>query len=383
MDNYRKIGFNVPYISGKEIEYMSQAIEGKKISGEDGFNFKCNQWFENKFKAVKSVITTSCTHSLELSALLLDIKSGDEVIMPSYTYVSTANAFALRGAMCIFVDINPRTMNIDENRLEAAITDKTKAIVVVHYAGIACNMDKILDISKKYNLSIVEDAAQGFLATYKESYLGTIGDIGCFSFHDTKNITMGQGGAIIINNKKYEERLMILRDKGTNKKDFMQGLVDKYTWVDVGSSYVPSEISAAFLYAQLEKVDIVNQKRRLLWDEYYNLLIMLENTGLITLPYIPQHCNHNSHIFYIKLKDKLVRDELINYLKGFNISAFFHFIPLHTSNAGKIFGEFRGVDEFTTIESEKLLRLPMHFYLSIEDVSYVVDKIYDFFKQNK
>lgn len=379
MDNYKKIGFNEPYVSGKEIEYISQAIEGKKISGEDSFSIKCNQWFENKFKAVKAVITTSCTHSLELSALLLDIQSGDEVIMPSYTYVSTANAFALRGARCIFVDINPRTMNIDEDKLEAAITDKTKAIVVVHYAGVACNMDKILEISKKHNLSIVEDAAQGFLSTYKGAYLGTIGDIGCFSFHDTKNITMGQGGAIVINNKKYEERLMILRDKGTNKKDFLQGLVDKYTWVDVGSSYIPSEISAAFLYAQLEKVDQVNHKRKLLWDEYYKQLIELENTGLVKLPYVPEHCNHNSHIFYIKLKNKLVRDELINYLKSFNISAYFHFIPLHTSEAGKLLGEFRGVDEFTTIESEKLLRLPMHYYLSIEDIRYIVNKIYKFF----
>ncbi|WP_411169813.1 dTDP-4-amino-4,6-dideoxygalactose transaminase [Clostridium sp. MB05] len=374
------INFNVPPFVGKEEKYISEAIrEYRKLCGDGNFTKKCNEWFQSKFSTPKALLTTSCTHALEMAAILCDIKPGDEVIAPSYTFVSTVNAFVLRGAKIVFVDIRPDTMNIDERLIEDAITEKTKVIIPVHYAGISCEMDKIMKIAKKYNLYVVEDAAQGVMASYKGQPLGTIGDFGCYSFHETKNYSMGEGGAILIQNKDFIERAEIIREKGTDRSRFFRGQVDKYSWVDVGSSFLPSELNAAYLYAQLEEADNINEDRLNSWNLYYTGLKDLENKGVIELPYIPKECKHNAHMFYIKVKDLEERTKLINYLKDRNISSVFHYVPLHSSKAGLEFGRFHGEDKYTTRESERLLRLPLYYGLDKSKVEYIIDKINDFF----
>lgn len=375
------IPFNKPPVTGKEDIYIREAIEThQKLSGDGHFTKYCNEWIEMKFYTPKALLTTSCTHALEMAAILINIQPGDEVIAPSYTFVSTVNAFVLRGAKIVFVDIRPDTMNIDEKLIEAAITDKTKAIVPVHYAGIACEMDEIMAIAKKYNLFVVEDAAQGVMSTYKGKALGSIGDLGCFSFHDTKNYTMGEGGSLLINNKSFLERSEIIREKGTNRSKFFRGQIDKYTWVDIGSSYLPSELNAAYLWGQLESAEKINQNRLNTWNIYYNNLLQLEKTGKIGLPFIPKESNQNAHMFYIKCKDLKERASLIQYLKENNISTAFHYVPLHSSEAGLKYGEFCGEDRYTTVESERLLRLPMYYGIKQEDVYHVCQSIQKFYK---
>lgn len=374
------IPFNKPPYMGKETEYINQAIDNNKICGDGEFTKKCNEWIEERTKTKKALLTTSCTHALEMAAILADIKDGDEVIMPAFTFVSTADAFVMRGAKIVFVDIRPDTMNIDENLIESAITSKTKAIVPVHYAGVACEMDKILQIAEKHNLLVIEDAAQGIMSTYKGKALGNIGDYGCYSFHETKNYSSGEGGAVLIKDDKYIERAEIIREKGTNRSKFWRGQVDKYTWVDLGSSYLPSELNAAYLYAQLERADDINNHRLVLWNLYNELLQSLKESGKIELPTIPDGCIHNAHMFYIKAKDIQERTELITFLKENSIGAVFHYIPLHTSPAGLKFGKFHGEDVYTTSESERLLRLPMYYSLTEDEVRYVVSKIKEFYK---
>lgn len=377
------INFNVPPFVGKELEYMQEAIANQKICGDGKFTKKCNQWIEEKTKTEKCLLTTSCTHALELAALLLDIKRGDEVIMPAFTFVSTADAFVMRGAKIVFVDIRPDTMNIDETKIEEAITERTRAIVPVHYAGVSCEMDEIMKIARKYNLYVVEDAAQGIQATYNGEALGTIGDIGCYSFHETKNISMGEGGAILINNERYIEEAEIIREKGTNRSKFFRGQIDKYTWVEKGSSYLPSDMNAAYLWAQLEKVQEIMQGRLERWNQYYDLLKPLQENGYIELPYIPEKCEHNAHMFYIKTRDLNERSKLIQYLKEKEIMAVFHYIPLHTAPAGIKYGQFVGEDKYTTKESERLLRLPMYYGLTENEVECIVESINDFYKIRK
>lgn len=375
------LSFNKPPFLGTEIDYVSQAIkENMKLSGDGIFTQKCHSWFETNFETPKALLTTSCTHALEMAAILADIQLGDEVIAPSYTFVSTVNAFVLRGAKIVFVDIRPDTMNIDETMIEQAITEKTKVIVPVHYAGVSCEMDTIIAIAKKYNLVVVEDAAQGVMSTYKGQALGTIGDLGCFSFHDTKNYTMGEGGALLIQNDIYKERAEIIREKGTNRSKFFRGQVDKYTWVDIGSSYLPSELNAAYLYGQLEQAEKINDNRLKSWNVYYNELSELAVENLIELPFIPKGCKHNAHMFYIKCKDLQERTELISFLKEKEISTAFHYVPLHSSEAGLKYGEFRGNDLHTTVESERLLRLPMYYGLREEEIQYVCRMIIEFYK---
>ena len=374
------IPFNIPPYVGKELEYVKEAMEkNHKICGDGPFTKKCSEWMENKFNVEKVLLTTSCTHATEMTAILTDIKEGDEVIAPSFTFVSTVNPFVLRGAKIVFVDINPKTMNMDENLIEVAITEKTKAILPVHYAGVACNMDKIMEIAKKYNLIVIEDAAQGMMAEYKGKPLGTIGDYGCFSFHETKNYSMGEGGALLINNKENIETAEIIREKGTNRSRFFRGQVDKYTWVDKGSSYLPSELNAAYLYAQLENADIIYNDRMNTWNKYKESLQELEDKNLIELQYIPEDCKHNAHMFYIKCKDLDERTNLINFLKENNINAVFHYIPLHSAEAGIKFGRFHGEDKYTTKESERLLRLPLYYGLKEEDVEFTSSKIKEFY----
>ena len=374
------IVFNQAPFTGKEFGYIQKAIDNKKICGDGEFTKKCSEWLEEKTGASKVLLTTSCTHALEMAALLCDIQEGDEVIMPSYTFVSTANAFVLRGAKIVFVDIRPDTMNIDETKIEDAITDKTKAIVPVHYAGVACEMDTIMDIAKRHNLMVVEDAAQGLMSTYKGKALGTIGDFGCISFHETKNYSMGEGGALYINDPKYIEDAEIIREKGTNRSKFFRGQIDKYTWVNAGSSYLPSDMNAAYLWAQLEIADEINDHRMGLWNTYYEGLKPLEDKGLIELPKVPEGCVHNAHMFYIKTKDLEERTQLINYLKENQITSVFHYIPLHSSEAGLKLGRFDGKDIYTTKESERLTRLPMNYAMTVEEAKEVVDRIIDFYK---
>ena len=337
---------------------------------------------ENRFKAEEVLLTTSCSSALEMAALLADIKPGDEVIMPAFTFVSTANAFVLRGAKIVFVDIRPDTMNIDENLIEAAITDRTKAIVPVHYAGVACEMGKILAIAKKHNLLVIEDAAQGVMAKYKDKYLGTIGDIGCYSFHETKNYSSGEGGAVVFKDNRYTEMAEIIREKGTNRSKFFRGQVDKYTWVECGSSYLPSDINAAYLWAELEQADKINDNRLATWNYYNENLKILEDEGYIQRPYIPEECKHNAHMYYIKAKDLEERTNLIKYLKENGVQAVFHYIPLHTAPAGIKYGRFNGEDKYTTKESDRLLRLPMYYNLQKEDAEKVVQTIKDFYTKN-
>lgn len=374
------ISFNVPPFVGKEKEYVMQAIDSHKISGDGAFTKKCSEWLEKQTGSPRVLLTTSCTHATEMAAILADIQPGDEVIMPSYTFVSTADAFVLRGAKVVFVDIRPDTMNIDETLIEDAITDKTKAIVPVHYAGVACEMDTIMDIAIRHNLCVIEDAAQGVMSTYKGRALGTIGDYGCFSFHETKNYSMGEGGALLIKNEDMIEEAEIIREKGTNRSKFFRGQIDKYTWVNAGSSYLPSELNAAYLYAELEVAEEINQNRKDSWNRYYQLLKPLAEQGRIGLPYIPDECEHNGHMFYIKCKDLNERSALIAYLKEREIMAVFHYIPLHSAPAGRRFGRFSGEDRFTTKESERLLRLPMYYGLEMNHQEIIVDLIKDFYR---
>lgn len=375
--------FNEPVYTEKGIGYITEAIlKNRRLNGDGPFTIECTKWFEKKLE-IKALLTTSCTHALEMAALLADIKPGDEVIMPSYTFVSTADAFVLRGAKIKFVDIRKDTMNIDENLIENALTSKTRAIVPVHYAGVGCEMDVILKIAEKYQLFVIEDAAQGMMATYKGKHLGTIGDFGTYSFHETKNYTMGEGGLILINNEKYVHRGEIIREKGTNRTQFFRGEIDKYSWVDIGSSYLPSEMNAAYLLPQLEMADKINNRRLELWDLYYDVLKELEIKGKIELPYIPKECQHNAHMFYIKTRDLDERTRLIKYLGNNGIKAVFHYVPLHLSDAGRKYGDFVGEDKYTTRESNRLLRLPMFYSLKDEEVKYVSKKIWEFYRNEK
>ena len=376
-----KIPFNKPPYTGNEENYVLESIKSSKISGDGDFTKKCHKWFEEKLDCKKVLLTTSCTHALEMAAILLDIKEGDEVIMPSYTFVSTANAFVLRGAKIVFVDIRPDTMNIDETKIEEAITSKTKVIVPVHYAGVACEMDTIMDIAKRYNLFVVEDAAQGMMSSYKGKALGTIGHLGAFSFHETKNYTSaGEGGLLIINDEKFVQRAEIIREKGTNRSLFFRGMVDKYSWVDIGSSYLMNDVSAAYLWGNLEKADDINQNRLNSWQKYYDGLKELENRGFIELPKIPDGCVQNAHMFYIKVKDLEERTDLLDYLKKNDINAVFHYVPLHSSEAGLKFSLFSKEDIYTTKESDKLIRLPMYFGLDNKDIEKIIYKIKIYFK---
>jgi len=372
--------FNKPCVIGTEERYMRESIQSNHISGDGNFSKKCQLWFEETLPCKKALLTPSCTSALEMTALLLDIKEGDEVIMPSYTFVSTANAFVLRGAKIVFVDIRPDTMNIDEKLIQKAITSKTKAIVVVHYAGVACEMDTIMGIAKEHNIPVVEDSAQGMMSTYKGKALGTIGDFGAFSFHETKNYTSaGEGGLLIVNNEKFIDRAEIIREKGTNRTQFFRGMVDKYSWVDIGSSYLLNDVSASYLFAQLEEAERINQNRLSSWERYFNGLSSLRDEGYIELPTIPKEITHNAHMFYIKCKNINERTELLDYLKNKNIYAVFHYVPLHSSTAGKKFGSFFNQDIYTTSESERLIRLPLYYGISKEDIDYIIDTVKGFF----
>lgn len=373
------INFNIPPYVGNELQYIKKAVENKKICGDGEFTKRCNKWIEDRFHVQKVLLTTSGTTALEMAMLLCGLKEGDEVILPSYTFSSTATSIVLTGATLVFVDIRPDTMNIDEKKIENAITDRTKAIVAVHYAGVACEMDTIIAIAQKHGLYVIEDAAQGVMSTYKGKALGTIGDFGCFSFHETKNYSMGEGGALLINNSQYNEKAEILREKGTNRAKFFRGQVDKYTWVDYGSSYLPSDMNAAYLWAQLEKADEINQNRMDTWNYYYSELNYLQKKAMVELPVIPEGCIHNAHMFYIKLKDLSERTKFIAYLKNKGIQSTFHYIPLHSAPAGIKFGRFVGEDQFTTTESEKLTRLPMYYGITEQDRKYVVDCIKEYF----
>lgn len=375
------IPFNKPPYTGNEEKNILESIKSNKISGDGEFTKKCHRWFEEKFNCKKVLLTTSCTHALEMAAILLDIKEGDEVIMPSYTFVSTANAFVLRGAKIVFVDIRPDTMNMDETKIEQAITDKTKVIVPVHYAGVGCEMDTIMDIAKKYNIFVVEDAAQGMMSTYKGKALGTIGHLGAYSFHETKNYTSaGEGGLLLINDDKFCQRAEIIREKGTNRSLFFRGMVDKYSWVDVGSSYLMNDMSAAYLWGNLELAQEININRLETWNKYNNGLMKLEERGIIELPKILDGCIHNAHMFYLKVKDLEERTKLLDYLKQNDILAVFHYIPLHSAPAGLLFGHFVGEDKFTTNESERLIRLPMFYNINIVDLEKIIKKLYEFYK---
>ena len=374
------IPFNAPPVVGSEVEYMQSAMASGKLCGDGGFTRRCQQWMEQHFGSKKVLLTPSCTASLEMAAILIDIQPGDEVIMPSYTFVSTANAFVLRGATIVFVDVRPDTLNIDETLIEAAITAKTRAIVPVHYAGVACEMDNIMALAAKHQLFVIEDAAQGVMSQYKGRALGTIGHIGCFSFHETKNYTAGgEGGATLINDAKLVERAEIIREKGTNRSQFFRGQVDKYTWRDIGSSYLMADLQAAYLWAQLEAAERINQQRLRLWQRYYDALQPLAAAGRIEIPVVPKHCRHNAHMFYIKLRDSDDRQALINWMKEAEILTVFHYIPLHSSPAGERFGRFLGDDVFTTSESERLLRLPLFYNLSDNNQRTVISSLLSFF----
>lgn len=374
------ISFNVPPLVGTEFEYVKDAIDSHKICGDGKYTKKCNEWLEKTFSAQKVLLTTSGSTALDMALLMCDLKPGDEVILPSYTFSSTANSAVLAGAKLVFVDIRPDTMNIDEKKIESAVTDKTKVIIAMHYAGVSCEMDTIMDIARRHNLKVVEDAAQGVMSTYKGRYLGTIGDFGCYSFHETKNYSMGEGGAVVINNSAYNEKAEILREKGTNRSNFLRGQVDKYTWVDFGDSYLPSEMNAAYLWGQLEKANEINDNRLKTWNRYYNAFKTLEESGKVNLPVIPEDCKHNAHMFYVKLKDISVRTQFIEYLKKHGVYSVFHYIPLHSAPAGEKFGRFSGEDEYTTRESERLVRLPMYYGITDEDIDKVINVIFSYFK---
>lgn len=377
------IHFNVPPFIGTEFEYMKQAVANHKICGDGPFTKRCNEWLENKFNAEKVMLTTSGSSALDMAALLCGITPGDEVILPSFTFSSTANSFVLAGAKLVFVDIRPDTMNIDETKIEAAITEKTKVICPVHYAGVSCNMNVIMDIAKRHNLMVVEDAAQGVMSKYNGKYLGTIGDFGCYSFHETKNYSMGEGGAIVINNEKYIEKAEILREKGTNRSQFYRGQVAKYNWVDFGDSYLQSDLNAAYLWAQLEKADVINDNRLATWNTYHESFSDLQKKGLVELPTIPDGCLHNAHMFYLKCKDLDTRQSYIQFMKENDILCVFHYVPLHSAPAGRKFGRFSGEDKYTTQESDRLVRLPLYYNIDKNDLEKVVNKTIEFFyKQN-
>ena len=377
----RMIPFNIPPCVGTEYEYIRQAIDSHKICGDGPFTKKCHAWMEERLGAQKVLLTTSGTSALDMALLLCDLQPGDEVILPSYTFSSTATAAVMAGAKLVFVDIRPDTMNIDESKVEAAITDKTKVIIVMHYAGVSCEMDRIMAIARARDLLVVEDAAQGVMSSYKGRALGTIGDFGCYSFHETKNYSMGEGGAILINNPKYNDRAEILREKGTNRSRFFRGQVDKYTWVDKGDSFLPSELNAAYLWAQLEKADMINQDRLDSWNDCDLQLrrIRCDLDAVFELPFIPEECVHNAHMYYLKCRDLNERTQLIDYMKKRGVLCVFHYIPLHSSPAGLKFGRFAGEDCFTTRESERLVRLPMYYGLSREEIDYVTSCVCDFY----
>lgn len=374
------IPFNFPPYTGKELTYIRQAAENHKICGDGEFTKKCNSWITEKTHAKSSLLTTSCTHALEMAAILSDIQPGDEVLMPSYTFVSTADAFVMRGAKIVFTDIRPDTMNIDEKKIEEAITDKTKAIVPVHYAGVGCEMDNIIAIAEKYNITVIEDTAQGIMSEYKGKALGTFGKFGCLSFHETKNYSMGEGGSLIINDASDLEKAEITREKGTNRSKFYRGQIDKYTWVDYGSSYLPSELNAAYLFAQLEMADEINNARLECWNRYYENLKPLQDMGYIQLPFVPEYCRHNAHMFYIKTGNINERTKVIDYLRANDIGSVFHYIPLHSSPAGKKYGRFHGNDVYTTSESERLTRLPMYYGLTLDQVDHVCEVLTAYYK---
>lgn len=373
------IHFNVPPFTGKEFDYMKEAVNNHKICGDGPFTKKCDAWMEERFGTKKAMLTTSGSSALDMAALLCGLRPGDEVILPSFTFSSTANSFVLAGATLVFVDVRPDTMNIDETKIEAAITEKTRVICPVHYAGVACEMDTIMDIAKRHNLMVVEDAAQGVMSTYKGRALGTIGDFGCFSFHETKNYSMGEGGAILINNEKYIEKAEILREKGTNRSQFFRGQVAKYNWVDFGDSYLQSDLNAAYLWAQLEIADEINENRLKTWNTYYEAFKPLEERGMVTLPTIPDGCIHNAHMFYLKTTDLDTRQAYIKFMKDNDILCVFHYVPLHSAPAGAKFGRFDGVDEHTTPDSDRLVRLPMYYNIDENDLKKVIDKTLEFF----
>lgn len=373
------ISFNVPPCVGTEMDFMQQAIENRKICGDGPFTKKCNAWMEDRFHAQKVLLTTSGTTALDMALLLCDLKPGDEVILPSYTFSSTATAAVLAGAKLVFVDIRPDTMNIDETRIEAAITDKTKVIIAMHYAGVACEMDAIMDIARRHGLKVVEDAAQGVMSSYKGKALGTIGDFGCYSFHETKNYSMGEGGALVINNPAYNERAEILREKGTNRAKFFRGQVDKYTWVDFGDSYLPSELNAAYLWGQLEVADEINNNRLATWNAYNEAFAPLAAAGKVGVPTIPENCVHNAHMYYLKCKNLQERTAFINYMKDRGIGCVFHYVPLHSAPAGLKFGRFHGTDTYTTAESERLVRLPMYYGMTKKDMDEVIRSVTSFY----
>ena len=375
------IHFNVPPFVGTEFQYMKEAVENHKICGDGPFTKKCDEWMEKRFGAKKVMLTTSGSSALDMAALLCDLKPGDEVILPSFTFSSTANSFVLAGATLVFVDIRPDTMNIDEQIIEEAITEHTKVIVPVHYAGVACEMDTIMDIAKRHNLMVVEDAAQGVMSTYKGKPLGTIGDFGCFSFHETKNYSMGEGGAILINNEKYIEKAEILREKGTNRSQFYRGQVAKYNWVDFGDSYLQSDINAAYLWAQLQVADVINNNRLATWNAYWEAFTPFAEKGLITLPTIPEGCVHNAHMFYLKFRDLDTRQKYISFMKDNDILCVFHYVPLHSAPAGIKFGRFHGDDVHTTADSDKLVRLPMYYNIDPDDRNKVIQKTIEFIEK--
>ena len=374
-----RINFNVPPYTGKEMDYIRQAVEAQKICGDGEFTDRCNSWLKERTGAHDALLTTSCTHATEMAALLLDLREGDEVILPSYTFVSTANAFVLRGAVPVFVDIRPDTMNIDETKIEEAVTPRTRAIAVVHYAGVACEMDTIMEIAARHHLAVVEDAAQAILCTYKGRPLGAIGDFGNFSFHETKNISCGEGGALILRDETYADRAVIVREKGTNRTLYRLGRVDKYSWISAGSSWLPSELNAAYLWAQFECADEMNRRRLVLWDRYHAAFADLEAAGRITRPVIPAECVHNAHMYYIKCRDLAERTALIGWLKDHDILPASHYVPLHSAAAGLKYGRFHGEDVYTTAESEKLLRLPMYYALTEEDQDEVIGRVREFY----
>ena len=375
-----RINFNVPPFTGREMIYIKQAVDAQKICGDGQFTAKCNKWIEDKTGCEKALLTTSCTHATELAALLADIRPGDEVIMPSYTFVSTADAFVLRGATPVFVDIRPDTMNIDETLIEDAITEHTRAIVPVHYAGVGCEMDVIMDIARRHNLMVIEDAAQGIMSTYKGQALGAIGDMGCFSFHETKNFSMGEGGALLMKDSRFIEDAEIFREKGTDRSKFFRGQVDKYRWVNYGSSYLPSDMNAAYLWAQLELADEITKARMDRWNQYDALLRDLADNGLIEQPFVPDYCTHNAHMYYIKVRDLEQRGDFINFMKSKDVLTVFHYVPLHTAPAGLKYGRFHGEDNFTTRESDRLVRLPMYYALTEDDVNYICECVHEYFE---
>ena len=374
------VSFNKPPYIGKESEYVLDAVNKGHISGDGEYTKKCAKKLEELSGTKRALLTTSCTHATEMAALLSDIKPGDEVIMPSYTFVSTADAFVLRGATPVFVDIRPDTMNIDETLIEDAITSKTKAIVPVHYAGVGCEMDTIMDIARRHNLTVIEDAAQAIASTYKGKALGTFGDFGCYSFHETKNISMGEGGALLIQNEDLIEPAEIIREKGTNRAKFFRGQIDKYTWVNYGSSYLPSDMNAAYLWAQLENIDIIQKKRLSVWNRYREGLSELEKKEYIEFGVIPDECTNNAHMFYIKVKDLENRTDLLKFLTENGVQAVFHYVPLHSAPAGRKFGRFNGEDRYTTKESERLVRLPLFYSIADEEVEYTIEMLLKYFR---